>query len=270
MSAAAVRARVERDPQRVVLDVVLARVGQRQLLGGGRLKVLPHLLGDGVDVRAVPQPIFGALLDCRDRADDVALPFLALDHVHDLLEADGALHESLERNPGEARPVRLEAHVFRSELDEMVLERGLVLQVALLLTLAHFEERRLRDVEVSLFDELRVLAVEERQQESADVRAVDVGVRHDDDRVVAQLREVLLVLADAGAHRGDEHADLLRGQHLVEARLLDVQDLAAQRKDRLIATVAALLGRAARGITLDDVELGKRRVALLAIGELAR
>ena len=51
-------------------------------------------------------------------------------------------------------------------------------------------------------------------------------------------------------------------EHLVQARLLDVQDLAAQRQDRLEAAVAALLGRAAGRVALDDVELGSRRVAL--------
>jgi uncharacterized protein YunC (DUF1805 family) len=53
------------------------------------------------------------------------------------------------------------------------------------------------------------LAEEERQQERANVRAVHVGVRHDDDLAVAQLREVELVAADAGAERHDEVADLL-------------------------------------------------------------
>ena len=60
------------------------------------------------------------------------------------------------------------------------------------------------------------------------------------------------------------------GQHLLEARLLDVQDLPAQREDRLVAPVAALLGRAACGVTLDDVELALGRVLALAVGELAR
>ena len=78
-----------------------------------------------------------------------------------------------------------------------------------------------------------------------------------------------VLLADAGAERGDQQADLLRREHLVEARLLDVEDLAAQRQDRLVAAVAALLGGAAGGIALDDEELGERRVALLAVGELA-
>jgi hypothetical protein len=41
---------------------------------------------------------------------------------------------------------------------------------------------------VALVDQLRHLPVEEREQQRADVGAVDVGVRHDDDLVVAQLR----------------------------------------------------------------------------------
>ena len=39
--------------------------------------------------------------------------------------------------------------------------------------------------------------------------AVDVGVGHDDDLVVAQLVDVELVAADAGAQRGDQRADFL-------------------------------------------------------------
>ena len=72
-----------------------------------------------------------------------------------------------------------------------------------------------------------------------------------------------------GAERGDQRADLLRREHLVEARPLDVEDLAAQRQHRLVLAVAALLGRAAGRIALDDEEFGLGRVALLAVGELA-
>ena len=58
-------------------------------------------------------------------------------------------------------------------------------------------------------------------------------------------------------------------EDLVQAGLLDVEDLAPQRQDRLEAPVAALLGRAAGRVALDDVELAAGRVALLAVGELA-
>ena len=58
-------------------------------------------------------------------------------------------------------------------------------------------------------------------------------------------------------------------QHLVEARFLDVDELAADRQNRLETPVAALLGGAAGGVTLDDVKLGQFRIALGAIGQFA-
>ncbi len=99
---------------------------------------------------------------------------------------------------------------------------------------------------------------EEREDQGADVRAVDVGVGHDDDLVVARLLDVELV-ADAGADGADHGEDLLVGEHLVDARLLDVEDLAAQRQDRLEAAVARLLGRAAGRVALDQVQLAEVR-----------
>src|SRR4029078_2751383 len=65
-------------------------------------------------------------------------------------------------------------------------------------------------------------------------------------------------------------ADLLVRQHLVEARFLDVQNLAFDRQNRLEPAIAALLGRAACGLTLDDIQLAPRRIPLLAVRELAR
>src|SRR5207237_2548751 len=88
------------------------------------------------------------------------------------------------------------------------------------------------------------------------------------DAAVAQLGEVQ-VFAEAGAERSDNRLNLLMGEHLVGARLLDVEDLAAQREDRLKAAVAAFLGAAAGGRPLDEVELADFRVALGAVGELA-
>src|SRR5439155_6344565 len=93
------------------------------------------------------------------------------------------------------------------------------------------------------------------------------------DAVVAQLGDVEVVaaraLADAGAERRDERQDLVARDELLVARLLDVEDLAAQRQDRLELAIAPLLGRAARRIALDDVDLAQRRILLLAVGELA-
>jgi hypothetical protein len=45
--------------------------------------------------------------------------------------------------------------------------------------------------------------------------------------VIAQLVNVEIVAPDPGAERRDQGADFLAGQHLVEARPLDVQDRCA-------------------------------------------
>jgi hypothetical protein len=50
----------------------------------------------------------------------------------------------------------------------------------------------------------------------------------------------------------------------------DVEDLAAQRQDCLVGTVAGLLGRAAGRIALDDEQFRAFGTGLAAIGELAR
>ena len=149
----------------------------------------------------------------------------------------------------------------------MLLEAALVLDVALALALLHLEERRLRDVEIAALDQLPHLPEEEREEQRADVAAVDVGVGHDDDLVVAGLLDVE-VLADPAADGRDERLDLLAREHLVEPRALHVQDLAANRQNRLGLARAALLGRAAGGVALDDEELRLGRIALLAVGEL--
>ena len=59
------------------------------------------------------------------------------------------------------------------------------------------------------------------------------------------------------------------GEHLAERRLLGVEHLAAQRQDGLGLAVAALLGRAAGGVALDDEQLALGRVGRAAVGELA-
>src|SRR5690606_16789796 len=78
------------------------------------------------------------------------------------------------------------------------------------------------------------------------------------------------LLLDARADRGDDRADLLVREDLVDAGALDVEDLSSQRQDRLISAVAPLLGGTAGGVTLDQVELAHRRIVDRTVGELAR
>src|SRR5690606_32530224 len=56
-------------------------------------------------------------------------------------------------------------------------------------------------------------------------------------------------------------------EDLVDARLLHVEDLSADRQDRLGTRVAALLGRTARGVTLHNEQLALAGVGALAVGE---
>src|SRR5262249_8659330 len=154
--------------------------------------------------------------------------------------------------------------------EEEILELALIHQILLDLALLDLEQRRLRDEQVASLDDRVHVTEEERQQQGADVRAVHVGVRHQDDLVVTQLREVELLRADARAHRRDEQTDFIVGDNLVVPRLLRVDDLAAQRQDRLRLAIASLLGRAAGGIALDEEELAILWVALRAVGQLGR
>ena len=106
------------------------------------------------------------------------------------------------------------------------------------------------------------------------MRAVHVGVGHDDDLVVAGLVGVeaadgFAALADAGAYGGDERSDFFVGEDLVEAGLLGVDQLASEREDGLVAAVAALFGGAAGRVALDEVDFADLGVALGAVGELA-
>ena len=101
------------------------------------------------------------------------------------------------------------------------------------------------------------------------MRPVHVGVGHDHDTVVPQLREVEVLPPDAASQGRDHGLDLVAAQHLVEPRLLDVEDLALDREDGLEAAIPPLLGGAAGRFSLDDVDLATSRVAFLTVGQLA-
>ena len=66
---------------------------------------------------------------------------------------------------------------------------------------------------------------------------VDIGICHQHDLVIARLGQIE-VLADAGAEARDKGLDLVVGQNLVDPGLLDVDDLAPERQDRLVVGVA--------------------------------
>ena len=105
------------------------------------------------------------------------------------------------------------------------------------------------------------------------MRTVHVRICHDDDFVVADLLDVegtfLVAITNTGTNGGDHGLDLLVLKHLVEAGFLHVDQFTADRENRLGASITTLLGRATRGITLNNVEFGFRRIAGRAVSQLA-
>ncbi len=158
---------------------------------------------------------------------------------------------------------------LRGLLQEVARHLAFILDVLFAPALLHFEQRRLRDVNVPALDQFHHLPIEEREQQRSDVRTVDVGVGHDDDLVIAELRDVEVVHADARTERGDHRRNFGVGEHLVVSGLLDVENLSLDRKNRLRAAIAALFRRSACRISFDDEDLRKLRRTFLAIGQLA-
>ncbi len=258
------------DQQPLFVLVVEARAHRRSAAIGGR-RVLHHRLrqahGRGHRRLLVGEVDHAAIENRAQR--------IGIDDARQALD-DGLGQQVLAREFAERLATdrlragrRQQRRAVECVTQHVLVQFVVVLQVALVPAVPDLVERRLGDVDVTAFDQIGHLPVEEREQQRADVAAVDVGVGHHDDAVIAQLADVV-VRADVGAQRGDQRGDLLRRDQLVEARLLDVEHLAAQRQDRLELAIAPLLGRAARRIALDDEDLRERRILLLAVGQLAR
>src|SRR5690606_8366778 len=112
------------------------------------------------------------------------------------------------------------------------------------------------------------LAIEEGHQQGGDMCAVNVGVGHDNDLLIAQILAPVFV-AKAAAERLNEILQFLIGADFIVRGGGDVQDLAAKRQDRLRLPVASLLGGAAGAVALDNKELRSLASAFAAIGKLA-
>ena len=71
----------------------------------------------------------------------------------------------------------------------MLIELMVIFEIALVPTMFHFVQWRLRNVHVPAFDQLGHLPVKKRQQQRTNMAAVHIGISHDDDAVVSQLIE---------------------------------------------------------------------------------
>ncbi len=99
------------------------------------------------------------------------------------------------------------------------------------------------------------------------MRAVDIGIGHDDDALITQIGKIEIFSSPA-AERKDKILYLLVGAGFVRSGADDVEDFTAQRKDGLCFTAAALLGASTRRVTLDDENLRAFGFGAAAIGEL--
>ena len=105
----------------------------------------------------------------------------------------GLIFLNVQKKCGEAGAFEIHAFlgfddvIFGGALHQLVSKFALIADVALGFAALHAIERRLGDIDVAALDELLHVAEEKSEQQSADVAAVDVGVGHENDFVIAQL-----------------------------------------------------------------------------------
>ena len=131
--------------------------------------------------------------------------------------------------------------------------------IPMLLALANLIERRLGNEHMTMLNQRFHIAIEERQQQRTDMRAIDIGICHDDDFAVTAFCQIKII-ADARTECRNHRADFGVGKNLIETCLFYVQNLTAQGQDSLETAVTALLGGTACRVTLDEVDFGHFRV----------
>ena len=134
---------------------------------------------------------------------------------------------------------------------------------------------RCSDVEMSVFNDLRHKAIEECHDESVDVRTVDIGIGHNDNLVISQFIDIGFSVIFALNTKADTDAlndihDRLGFENTMPLHLFYVQNLTSKRQNCLCITVATLLGRASRRVSLDEEYLAFFRVFIRAIGQFPR
>ena len=98
----------------------------------------------------------------------------------------------------------LDGRVRQGQFQQIGLFFRLVLEITLFLSLPDLEQGGLGDVDMAPLQQLRHLPKEKSQEQSANVGAVHIRVRHDDHPVIAQLADVKLFLAYSTTQGGDQ------------------------------------------------------------------
>ena len=108
---------------------------------------------------------------------------------------------------------------------------------------------------------------EQGAQQRGDVQAIRIGVGKNAYLVVTQPVEAVASGIDAERYAYVVH--FLRCKNLPGIHFPGIQDLAAQRHDRLRRPVASLLGGPAGRITFDEEDLAQLRLLRRTVGEFA-
>ena len=130
-------------------------------------------------------------------------------------------------------------------------------------------QRGLRDIDIAAIDEVGHIAIEERQQQNANMRTVDIGIGHDDDAMVAG-RVAVVIFADIRANCRNKARNGVARKCAMQTSTLDVQNFATEGQNCLVFAVTRLLGRTTCGITLDDEDFRQGGIFARAVGKLAR
>ena len=168
-------------------------------------------------------------------------------------------------------------HFIRTDADEDFVQLRIVIDIFLALLAFDQVKGRLGNVDFALFNKFHHVPAEKSEQKRANVRTIDIGICHNNDATIAKLLDIEATLAillggsdaDASADCRDEGLDFGVLKDFVEAGLLDVDDFAFDRQNRLESPVTALLRGAAGRVTFDHVEFGEVWVALGAIRQLS-
>ena len=173
------------------------RIGSAAHLHTERARAVVHGTQAAVEfLRPVAQPValrkaarrhFGHVDELLEQPVVIAAGPASDDRLH----PDVLAREQLQCRAADRRRARIDMHrrILERRVEQQRIKLGIVLDVVLLLAALDLVERRLRDEDMPALDEHTHLTVEERQQERADVAAINVRVG---------------VVRTQAAHAGDE------------------------------------------------------------------
>jgi hypothetical protein len=130
-------------------------------------------------------------------------------------------------------------------------------------------ERRLCDIDMSMIEERTEVSEKEREDECSDMSSIDIGICHDDDTTISELR-IVKCLTDRSPDRDDEVLDLRIREYFIDASLLGIEDLSFEWEDRLKLSIPTGFRRSSRRVSLDDIELTFTRILRGAVCEFPR